>query len=421
MKKSQIKYLIMQHLGIRVSTFCNLNCKDCADLVPYIESSHYDYDLLIQDFGKVLQTIDVIREVLIIGGEVFLYPYMYEVLEYCINHPKINKVIITTNGTMMPSEKMLRLLQHGKVTVRISGYGESIVPQRPELIRLLAESKVQAEDLEGMLWSDVGNAEYRHRNVEELKTLWMKCGMNACVTLASNGKIYYCSRSMTADELDIYPAPEEGEFVDVRNTPVEQLGEKLERFYDLEYISTCNYCDGITDQSPLVPTAAQIVPKNIALELLLCEYRLRNGENSDEIVSRWLELMEEDGELLMYESRLPKAVEITLNYVQHTNGVQIENVLSIWNALNNDIFSSYNFYVEMSKPYFSQTAIRGKRDLKKNTIYIYVSDEEGEAAGERHEPDITVTPEEIKCEAELARKTKYQSVFRYAFVFENII
>ena len=39
----------MEHLGVRVTTFCNLNCKDCADLVPYEKSCHYEYEDIVND------------------------------------------------------------------------------------------------------------------------------------------------------------------------------------------------------------------------------------------------------------------------------------------------------------------------------------------------------------------------------------
>ncbi len=54
MQKSRIKYLMMEHLGVRVTTYCNLNCKDCADLIPYTKSCHYDYALFLEDIQKVL-------------------------------------------------------------------------------------------------------------------------------------------------------------------------------------------------------------------------------------------------------------------------------------------------------------------------------------------------------------------------------
>lgn len=107
MQKSRIKYLIMEHLGVRVTTYCNLNCKDCADLIPYTKSCHYDYALFLEDIQKVLEAVDGIHEILLGGGEIFLYPHMNEVIECFLNSPKVGKVIIVTNGTIMPSEACL--------------------------------------------------------------------------------------------------------------------------------------------------------------------------------------------------------------------------------------------------------------------------------------------------------------------------
>lgn len=73
MRKSRIKYLIMEHLGVRLTTFCNLNCRNCADLLPYQKNCHYDYQLLIEDMDKILSVVDFVHEILLGGGEIFLY------------------------------------------------------------------------------------------------------------------------------------------------------------------------------------------------------------------------------------------------------------------------------------------------------------------------------------------------------------
>lgn len=146
-----------------MTTYCNLNCKDCADLLPWQKNCHYDYDLLMQDLGKVLQAIDFLEEVLLGGGEIFLYPHMYDIVNYCINENKIGKVVIVTNGTMKPTEQLLELFKNPKVVVRVSGYGEDIVPQRKELIEVLEKENVQIHNLEGMIWRDVGGPECRNR------------------------------------------------------------------------------------------------------------------------------------------------------------------------------------------------------------------------------------------------------------------
>ena len=62
--------------------------------------------------NKILGVVDVIHEILLGGGEIFLYPHMNEIIEYCIQSNKIRNVVIVTNGTVLPSEDTLKLLKN---------------------------------------------------------------------------------------------------------------------------------------------------------------------------------------------------------------------------------------------------------------------------------------------------------------------
>lgn len=401
MRKGRIKYLIMEHLGIRLTTFCNLNCRDCADLLPYHKSHHYDYKLLMEDMNKILNTVEFIQEILLGGGEIFLYPWMNEIIEYCIDSPKIGKVIIVTNGTMMPKEETLRLLKNKKVIMRVSGYGEEVVPKRAELIRLLEKEKVQLHDLEGMVWRKIGNAEFRNCSEAEMEAVWDECKMNECVTLSDKGRIYYCSRSASADELECYPSPKENEYVDVRNTPIEELGEKLEKFYEVEYISTCNYCDGLVKGSPIVPTAAQIVPKGTILELLQYEVLLKEGTEDREVISNWLSFVGENYKQFVYEKGFENVLASTLNTYKkmESNLLEAESkkeLSELWENLNAGILEAYRFAVEDSTCKLKKGQAGCLEKTEKNTISILVT--ENQRAAEEHmgEADIILTLEDIE-------------------------
>lgn len=92
--------LIMPHLGILVTTYCNLNCRDCADLIPKRKKCHYELNDIISDMNIILDKVDEIGEVLIIGGECFMYPQLNELIAFCRGKEKIGRIIITTNGTI---------------------------------------------------------------------------------------------------------------------------------------------------------------------------------------------------------------------------------------------------------------------------------------------------------------------------------
>lgn len=401
MRKSRIKYLLMDHLGIRLTTFCNLNCRKCADLLPYQKNCHYDYNLLMEDLNKILGVVDVIHEILLGGGEIFLYPHMNEIIEYCIQSNKIRNVVIVTNGTVIPSEDTLKLLKHKKVTMRVSGYGEDIVPKRPELIQLLKQEEIRLEDLEGMIWREIGNSDCRNRSKKEMEAVWDQCSMNNCITMSSRGRIYYCSHSIAADELECYPSPLENEYVDVRNTPIEDLGEKLEKFYEIGCISTCNYCDGLVKESPIVPTAAQIVQKSIALELLQYEVLLKEGTEDREVISGWLNFVGENYKQFVYEAGFENVLSYTLNTYKtmESNLLDIERkkeLTQLWKNFNSGIWEAYRFAVEDTTHRLGAETAGDYEKTDKNTISILVAENQRAAEENMEKADIILTLEDIE-------------------------
>ena len=265
---------IIPHLGILVTTYCNLNCRNCADLIPKRKKYNYNIQDIINDMNKILASVSAIQEVLIIGGETLLYPQLKEVVEFCGAEKKIGKIIITSNGTLLPASEVMGCLKKNKVCIRVSGYPEHVAPKRKSILETYRLNGLEIDDLENMQWADMGSFEKRNHTEMELNKIFKSCSMAYCVTLQKDGLIFYCSRSLSAYETNLYPKPIKREFIDVRNE--ENLIESFERFYNIPYLTTCDYCDGISCvTSKFVPAAIQILDKKVFLDLLsvVCEFQ----------------------------------------------------------------------------------------------------------------------------------------------------
>ena len=391
----------INHLGILVTTYCNLNCRNCADLIPKRERKHYKLRDIKNDLYRILEVVDFIEEILVIGGETLLYPDLKEVLDFCREQPKIGKIIITTNGTMMPEKALLDSLKRNGVLMRVSGYPEHIAPDRTEIINKYKEYGLETEDLDQMLWQDIGNEQKRGRSEEELKKVFGSCGMKTCVTINSDGKIFYCSRQMTADELSIYPNPKENEYVDVRNS--NDLEQDFKDFYALSYISTCDYCDGIScATSRLVPTATQILNKTVFLELIE-EYGILTADNcsgkeKEDVLNRIICTLDSNLENLNDFKETEQLVAALQEYID----VFTENAYNIFvNTLKNlldAMISDYDFEISQQVPYGRQYKIPDGRNLIKIGLYpmdknadILLAEKElWDAAYEKYPMDIFV-------------------------------
>ena len=235
----------IEHLGILTSCKCNLKCKNCADLCWKRPQNDYEISNIKRDLDKVMDSVNGIDELLLVGGETLLYKNLEELIEYCGSIERIREIIVTTNGTIMPKLQLFEVMKKYNVIFRISGYGQEVAPKRNEIIEVGKRKGIRIDDLEGMEWYDIGNNHNRKRNKDELHEVFSKCGMRSCVTM-SNGLIGFCSRQLAAIETSLYPNPGKNEYIDLRKaTSSIILEEMLSMFYEQQYISTCNYCDGI--------------------------------------------------------------------------------------------------------------------------------------------------------------------------------
>ena len=65
------------YVEIVVTTHCNLNCKDCANLISsYKHPDHIDINIIKKSIHILLQLFDKIEVIGVLGGEPFLYPQL---------------------------------------------------------------------------------------------------------------------------------------------------------------------------------------------------------------------------------------------------------------------------------------------------------------------------------------------------------
>lgn len=312
MKLPPIKLTSIPHIGVGVTSACNLNCRGCADLVPYHPVVYYKKEDAISDLSKILGVIDTIGEALLIGGETLLYQDLPDLLAWCLAQKQIQRTIITTNGTLFPSEALWKALKHPKAVLRISGYGPHAAPRREELIYQVQLRGIQCENLQGMQWLDVGDNRKRNRSKEELRRVFHNCPMSQCVGLGADGKMYWCSRSGAAFCSDDYPTPPDSERLDVRNLEGLALQQELLRFFHTEYLSTCDYCDGIHAYSEPIETARQILPKSVFVKLLEIILSLRDipKEDTDAQLSRLTDFVQVLQENAIFIGNLPEYINL---------------------------------------------------------------------------------------------------------------
>lgn len=133
--------LVLTSLSYLPATVCNLRCKNCLNFAPYIKKQEVrDIECLKADVDLLFRKVDYILLFHISGGEPFLYPQIGDLLSYIGKgyREQIARLEITTNGTILPSDDVCRLLQRYGVEVILDDYRDAL-PEYQDIFVFICE------------------------------------------------------------------------------------------------------------------------------------------------------------------------------------------------------------------------------------------------------------------------------------------
>ena len=135
---------------ISLTERCSLKCKKCAHgcfAVDNKKETDLTLDQVYKSADSFFAKVDFIQEFVLIGGEPLLYMRLPDVIEYIGKRYRksIGIFSITTNGTIIPNQEILKKCREYNVIFHISNYGGSIPNLRGtyvKLIKILEEEMV---------------------------------------------------------------------------------------------------------------------------------------------------------------------------------------------------------------------------------------------------------------------------------------
>ena len=260
--------LCLGKVSTSVTTRCTFNCKNCNMLMPYYKNpTDYNIEMLKQDAELFFSYADFVTSFVVIGGEPFLYGELEHYIDWLGSNyrERIGNIQIITNGSIIPSDNLLKVLKKYNCEVRISDYTEQINygKQYKRVKDKINEVDVKNVEFVQCEWIDFG---FPHDNVnmgdtvEELRQHMLNChGM--CHWL-HNGKYYFCSSAWSAEECGLYKLVENQDFIDLRKLSAEDnKREKLMEFHigNMEngYMNFCKVCRGF-ESDVMVKAAIQM-------------------------------------------------------------------------------------------------------------------------------------------------------------------
>lgn len=227
-----------------LTTQCSLKCKDCCALMPAFNQKGH-IKMSVEEFKKtleqLLENVNSIRKLIILGGEPLLRSELPELLEYAAEKDKVIHIAIVSNGTMLPSEKLINVLKkYNKINFYMSNYNGNpdIEPilKYEQIKALLKQNGLKYQMMESWEWfkelgfaSDKLCESARRRNYET-------CHRTKCLQTLDR-KIDICSKAFSGRNLGLINTKD---FIDLDKTA--NLRQDLIDFYQKDMVDACEYC-----------------------------------------------------------------------------------------------------------------------------------------------------------------------------------
>ncbi|THF65691.1 radical SAM protein [Pseudothauera nasutitermitis] len=251
--------LFLRSVDLIITERCSLKCKDCSNLMQYYEQPR---NMTVEEILHSIQTLcalaDEIMEVRIIGGDAFMHKQWPEVVGQLVGEAKIKRIAIYTNGAIVPKDEQAALLQHPKVLLVVTDYGQLSRNMGP-LRAWLAQHDVAHRILTVDSWLDCASIEKHNRPRADNVAVYQECCAKNMLTLSS-GKLFRCPFAANADRLEAVPDLP-GDYVNILDADLSSRDEMRRRIghytTDLEFLEICDYCAGRPLAGKEVPPAVQ--------------------------------------------------------------------------------------------------------------------------------------------------------------------
>jgi hypothetical protein len=232
--------------------------------IPYLKSRRdWNWESLVRDTLTVIDSVGYYEEIDLFGGEPFLHPDLDKIINALHSEPRIGKLYLSTNGTILPDRKIIDAIKNEpRFTVQLSNYGK-LSTKRDELLRILDYNKIRVEEIVYKTWYKNSEFLQREETDEELRKKF-NCCMSGCGMMLWDSKLFYCGTLAFLSETGAFPSSADN-FFDMGSYrgPNTGLIQSLYTFVDRantdNYIDACKYCTGKSSSNFLnmVPVAEQ--------------------------------------------------------------------------------------------------------------------------------------------------------------------
>jgi MoaA/NifB/PqqE/SkfB family radical SAM enzyme len=264
--------IIRHRGGIDITLRCTLNCEMCGAFVPYYDPKpHYSLDYIRKSIDAYFDIVDYFEIMTINGGEPFLHENIVDIVYYFHKYrTRINKLEIITNGTIIPSDDLIKAFLSLDVFVLIDDYGFALSKKALELDLLLKKHGVRHEkrlqtdsDLYHGGWVDLRLTRKEPSGKDEQLERFLDCvyfkELKFCCAL-QDGVVYPCPVITRYVKLGMNK-PGDNSYLDLfdKNKSIIEKKEWFNSLMESKPFDTCAYCNGYSDNSKRYEPAIQLV------------------------------------------------------------------------------------------------------------------------------------------------------------------
>lgn len=252
--------LFLRNIDFVITEKCSLRCRDCCNLMQYYKEPHnFTVIQLTTWMDILLQYIDEIYEIRILGGEPFMHPQIHQIIDQLLTRSNIHRIIIMTNGTIFPSDTIWNALEDKKIEFNITDYGD-LSRNLVHIQRELEKRGISYHIHKAGGWTKCSDIKKHRRSQQNLIKLYDECCAKNLITLL-NGKLYKCPYIANAMNLQAIPlnADDFIDLTDLNAIPSEDAKKLLTGYFNSkEYLSSCDYCNGRSFDDEEIEPAIQI-------------------------------------------------------------------------------------------------------------------------------------------------------------------
>jgi hypothetical protein len=213
---------------------------NCGNVDSYKNTINTINDYILPIWNNSLNKCEYID----IGGGL---SHIEDVISYLFSNyiNKIDKLIITTNGTVLPKQSTLDLLKNSDIILSISDYSdklENIKSKVLKVINIFKSENINHYVRNEIEWYDFGDLRVS-KNLPTDKLIKHFDSCTAPFRGLNDGKFYYCHLNTSAVLTKLFPL-NNNDYVSIESVSKENLIKFDLGYTDLGYITFCNNCNG---------------------------------------------------------------------------------------------------------------------------------------------------------------------------------